>query len=157
VDASTIVDKEPCNKAKRVRFRAEYVYNVRCTEGQSSPMARKASKNTMYIPTTRPLVLAGAISVKYNGAVTVRPPAPNPAHMRLNKSSPYIPDANTWINVPVAQTMHASRHATRRPSRSLRSRTIRAPNAAPSTLKEEMFALRLASSVSSIPRCLVRL
>lgn len=156
MDPGTIVDKESCKKAQRIRLGAGYVYNVGCIEGQSLPIARKASRNTMYNPTTRPLVLAGAISVKYSGAVTVRAPAPNPPHMRLNKSSPYIPDANTWINVPVAHTTHAKRHATKRPSRSLRSRTNSAPSAAPSTLKEEMFAFRFASSVSSNPGCLAR-
>jgi hypothetical protein len=51
-------------------------------------MASTASRITMYTLTTRPLVLAGAISDTYMGAVTVSTPAPKPLQIRAKSSKP---------------------------------------------------------------------
>lgn len=112
--------------------------------------------------TMAPLDTAGAISDRYSGATTVRPPEPSPPQMRAKSIKPRIPEEKTCMNVPVAQSRMKTCHDRSRPILSVRTRARREPNAAPRTPNEDILAFRSAmplglsfqSSGSSLKSCL---
>lgn len=107
---------------------------------------RKVSKMTMYIDTTVPRDLLGAISERYSGATTVKPPAPKPLHNLENSRNLRMPEEKVVMSMPVIQRTAKACHVRSRPMRSVMAMAMRAPMAAPSTPKDEMLALRDASS-----------
>jgi len=99
----------------------------------------------MYILTIMPLLFAGAISDRNSGDNTVRAPAPRPPHTLANSRKLKMPDEKTCMRMPLAHTRVASLYDLNRPILSLRKKAIIAPMAAPSTAREVILAVRLAS------------
>lgn len=118
------------------------------------PNMRKDSKNTIYTDTTIPRVLDRAISVRYRGATTVRPPAPRPENSRENSSKPKIPDEKVVIKKPVIQIAIKICHVRRRPSLSVMPKARMAPNAAPRTPNDVILAFVATSSLFLPSHCL---
>ena len=56
------------------------------------PSASVVNKTTIYVLTTNPRVRAGAISLRYSGAITVKAPEPRPPKMRAKRVRLYIPE-----------------------------------------------------------------
>jgi len=112
------------------------------------PSVKKVNRTTMYRLTISPRFFAVAISARNRGAVTVKHPAPSPPKILAKSMNPYMPDEKICIKMPVPQMPMASWYVLRRPIRSLRKMAMSEPKAAPSTPKEEMFALRSARAVA---------
>lgn len=102
----------------------------------------------MYMLVTIPLDFVGAISDRKSGEMTVRPPAPRPPQILAKRRNPKIPDEKTCMSMPLAHTNSAILYDHSLPTLSLRKKAMMAPNAAPSTPKELILAVRLASPVA---------
>ena len=107
-------------------------------------MVSQESRKTIYMLTTMPRDLAGAISAMYSGPTTVSPPAPIPLTTRAKMRRPKIPDEKMIIKSPQAHVRTKSCQDRRRPNLSASLRQIKAPNAAPRIPVDVMLALRLA-------------
>lgn len=99
--------------------------------------------------TVIPRVFAGAISDRNKGETTVKAPAPRPLHILENRRKPKIPDENTCMSNPDAQTRIEQRKDHSLPSLSLQKKAISAPKAAPRTPNDVVLAVLLASPVGS--------
>lgn len=93
-----------------------------------------------------PRFLLRAISVRYRGDTTVKPPAPRPDNSRENSRSPSIPDAKIVMKKPVIQIAIKVCHVRRRPIRSVMAKATMAPKAAPNTPNDVILALVEMSS-----------
>ena len=109
------------------------------------PRDKNVNSATMYMLKTAPLDFAGAISERYSGATTVRPPAPRPPHIRAKSINPSMPEENICISSPLIHVRVNICQERSLPSLSQIATARKAPNAAPRTPKDEMLAFLSAS------------